>query len=71
MRYWLIFVAVFVRSQNHSKAMVAHEKALEWQELFDLAARMAVTEEDVVATAYRMAGSYHRKLHYLSLTISW
>lgn len=37
--------------------MISHEKALEWQELFDLAARVGMAEDDVVSTAYRIAGS--------------
>jgi hypothetical protein len=36
--------------------MVAHEKALEWQELFDLAARKNTSQEEIVAMGYRVAG---------------
>ncbi|KAG6870669.1 hypothetical protein C0993_004245, partial [Termitomyces sp. T159_Od127] len=35
--------------------MVAHEKALEWQELFYLASQNGMSEEDMVATGYRVA----------------
>lgn len=37
--------------------MIAHERALEWQELFDLAAREGISEEDVVDMGYRLAGA--------------
>ncbi len=37
--------------------MIAYEKALEWQQLFDLAIRTDMPEVDVVATAYRIAGT--------------
>ena len=36
--------------------MIAHEKALEWQELFDLAVLDKMDEEDIVAIGYRVAG---------------
>lgn len=38
--------------------MMAHEKALEWQELFDLAVLDRMTEEDMVAMGYRVAGLF-------------
>ena len=38
------------------KAMFAHEKALEWQELFDLALRNSVSEADIASMGYRVAG---------------
>ncbi|RDB24885.1 Elongator complex protein 1 [Hypsizygus marmoreus] len=47
--------SVFIEAQNFSKAMLAHEKALEWQELFYLAAQTDLPEEDLVSTAYRIA----------------
>ena len=49
---------VFTQAQRFSKAMLAHEHALEWQELFDLAARSNLSEDDVVNTGYRIAGLY-------------
>lgn len=36
--------------------MVAHEKSLDWQELFDLAGRTDVSEDDIAAMGYRVAG---------------
>lgn len=35
--------------------MVAYEKALDWQDLFELAVRTELSEEDLVAMAYRVA----------------
>ena len=40
--------------------MLAYEKALDWQELFDIAVQQQCPEDDLVATAYRVAGSYSR-----------
>ena len=37
--------------------MLAHERALEWQELFDIAVREDVSEEDIVDMGYRVAGA--------------
>jgi elongator complex protein 1 len=36
--------------------MIAHEKALEWQELFNLAVLDEMDEEDIVGMGYRVAG---------------
>ena len=38
------------------KAMVAHEKALQWQELFELAIRENMSREDILSMGYRIAG---------------
>lgn len=51
-----LVLLVFTRAQSLSKAIFAHERALEWQELFDLAARTGMAESDIVATGYRVAG---------------
>lgn len=47
---------VFVEAKKPSKAMVAHEKDLEWQELFDLALTTKMPDEEVVSMGYRVAG---------------
>jgi hypothetical protein len=47
---------VFVEAIKLNKAMVAHEKALQWQELFDLAVQEHTSQEDLVAMGYRVAG---------------
>lgn len=38
--------------------MVAHERALEWQELFDISTREKVPSEEVKEIAYRISGSF-------------
>lgn len=52
----LMFLLVFTQAQSLSKAMLAHERALEWQELFDLAVRTSMAEGNIVTTGYRIAG---------------
>ncbi|KAG7091295.1 hypothetical protein E1B28_010341 [Marasmius oreades] len=47
--------SAFVESGNLRKAMVAHEKALEWQELFDLAVRTQASDEDLQDMGYRVS----------------
>lgn len=36
--------------------MLAYEKALDWQMLFDVAVQQQKTQDDLVAIAYRIAG---------------
>lgn len=38
------------------KAMIAFEKALDWQELFELAMRDEMDAEDLSSMGYRVAG---------------
>jgi elongator complex protein 1 len=38
--------------------MVVHEKALDWQELFDLAGRTGASQDDITAMGYRVAGVF-------------
>ena len=47
---------VFAEAHQPSKAMIAYEKALSWQDLFDLATREHVGEEEIVSMGYRVAG---------------
>ncbi|KAJ3932076.1 MAG: IkappaB kinase complex IKAP component [Lentinula lateritia] len=49
--------AVFVEARRPQKAMVAYEKALEWQELFELALRHSelVSNERIEDMAYRVS----------------
>jgi elongator complex protein 1 len=44
--------------------MVAYEKALNWQCLFDLAIKTEMTDEDTEATAYRIAGELIAPMFY-------
>jgi elongator complex protein 1 len=53
-----------VEAEKVSKAMVAYEKALEWQELFDLALREHMSEVDIISMGYRIAGWF---LQHMSL----
>lgn len=36
--------------------MLAYEKALLWQDLFDIALQESLSTEDLIALAYRVAG---------------
>lgn len=49
-----------------SKAMVAYEKALEWQELFDLALREHMSEVDIISMGYRIAGWFLKTIYVTS-----
>ena len=51
-------ISVFVEAEKPSKVMVAYEKSLEWEELFDLALRENMSEEDVIVMGYRVAGIF-------------
>lgn len=46
--------------------MIAHEKALEWQEMFCIAMDVGVEDEEVEAMAYRIAGEFFFLSFYLS-----
>jgi elongator complex protein 1 len=46
---------VYVEADALSKAMVSYEKALDWQDLFELAVRTETSDEDLVAMGYRVA----------------
>jgi elongator complex protein 1 len=45
-------------AQSPQKAMLAYERALLWRELFELAHLQKVDQEEIVATAYRVAGMH-------------
>ena len=53
-----MFPLVFVEAQKASKAMLAYERALKWQELFELASRNNILEDEMVSLAYRVAGEF-------------
>ena len=59
-RVIISYFLVFVEASKLNKAMVAHEKALQWQELFDLAVQEHTSQEDLVAMGYRVAGMLSR-----------
>ena len=41
--------------------MISHEKALDWQELFELAVQQGSSDEDLKSLAYRIAGTRARR----------
>ena len=50
-------IAAVLRQANRpEKAMIAHEKALEWQELFELAVQRELSDDELKEVAYRVAG---------------
>ncbi|KAF4620926.1 hypothetical protein D9613_000930 [Agrocybe pediades] len=57
--------SVFVQAGRAHKAMMSHEKALEWQELFDLAVLHNTDEEDLVSMGYRVAEELCSKKRYM------
>ncbi|KAH9846478.1 IkappaB kinase complex IKAP component [Lenzites betulinus] len=46
---------VFRQASRPEKAMIAHEKALDWQELFELASLQKLSAEELKDTAYRVS----------------
>ncbi|KAI0686278.1 Elongator complex protein 1 [Cytidiella melzeri] len=55
---------VFRQAEMYAKAMLAYEKALEWQDLFEIAIQQQVSTEDLRATAYRVAEDLSSKKRY-------
>ncbi|KAI6009884.1 pol II transcription elongation factor [Pisolithus marmoratus] len=55
---------VFVEASDLRRAMVAHERALEWQELFQLSTKEKVPEDEVKEIAHRIAGELLSKKRY-------
>ena len=49
---------VFIDAQLPRKALVAFERALLWRDLFDLALREKLDEDEIQDMAYRIAGMY-------------
>lgn len=47
---------MFVQAEKPAKAMIAYEKALDWRELFDLAVRESLPEDELVEMGLRVAG---------------
>ncbi|KIP09060.1 hypothetical protein PHLGIDRAFT_68294 [Phlebiopsis gigantea 11061_1 CR5-6] len=55
---------VFRRAAKLSKAMLAYEKALLWQDLFDLALQQDLSPEDLASLALRVAEDLSSKKRY-------
>ena len=58
---------VFRQANRPQKALISHEKALDWQELFELAVQQDLSPEDLKNIAYRVAGTYKSLLLRMSL----
>ncbi|KIY69796.1 IkappaB kinase complex, IKAP component [Cylindrobasidium torrendii FP15055 ss-10] len=56
--------SVFIEAGALQRAMVAHEKALEWQGFFDLAIRTNMGADDLKAAGYRVAEDLSAKKRY-------
>ncbi|EIN06431.1 IkappaB kinase complex IKAP component [Punctularia strigosozonata HHB-11173 SS5] len=55
----------FVEAKKLHKAMVAHERALSWRELFDIVIREHVSPEDIKDMAYRVSDDLLTKKQYV------
>ena len=54
----LILALVFRQAQKYAKAMLSYEKALMWQELFDVALQAEISTDDLSDLAYRVSGVF-------------
>lgn len=61
-------LTVFTQAQELRKAMVAHERAIAWQELFELATHVKLDTDAIVEIAYRVAGASLRFTYVTALT---
>ncbi|KAH7910038.1 pol II transcription elongation factor [Hygrophoropsis aurantiaca] len=55
---------IFIEASDVRKAIVAHERALEWQELFELSAKENMPDEEIKETAYRIAEELFAKKRF-------
>lgn len=46
--------------------MLAYEKALDWQEVFEIAIQDHMSQEDLADTGYRIAGAYNMQFLWCS-----
>ncbi|KAL0955653.1 hypothetical protein HGRIS_001880 [Hohenbuehelia grisea] len=56
--------AAFIEADALSKALVAFERSLDWQELFELAMRINTSTENISAMGYRVAEDLSSKKRY-------
>ena len=47
---------MFVQAEKPAKALIAYEKALDWRELFDLAVRESMSQDELTEMGLRVAG---------------
>ena len=65
--YLRLILTVFRQAKKMQKAMLAHEKALEWQEVFELALQESLSAEELKEIGYRLAGKLcNRLLDFIS-----
>lgn len=69
--YLNCYFVAFVEAGKSNKAMVAYEKALQWQELFELALQESTPQEDLVTMGYRVAGRFPCDEHRNDLIMIW
>lgn len=55
---------VFREAGNFNKAILAYEKSLDWQDLFDLAVQQTTSEEELSDIGYRVAEELTSKKRY-------
>ncbi|KZT05444.1 IkappaB kinase complex IKAP component [Laetiporus sulphureus 93-53] len=55
---------VFRQSGRNEKAMIAYEKSLDWQDLFELALQEKISKEGISELAYRVAEDLSSKKRY-------
>jgi elongator complex protein 1 len=48
---------VFVEASDTRRAMISYERALQWQELFELCVKEQLDGDEIADIAYRIAGT--------------
>jgi elongator complex protein 1 len=50
-------MSVFVEASDARRAMISYERALQWQELFELCVKEQLDGDEITEIAYRIAGT--------------
>lgn len=50
-------MSVFVEASDARRAMISYERALQWQELFELCVKEQLDGDEIADIAYRIAGT--------------
>jgi elongator complex protein 1 len=50
-------MSVFVEASDARRAMISYERALQWQELFELCLKEQLDGDEITEIAYRIAGT--------------
>jgi elongator complex protein 1 len=50
-------MSVFVEASDARRAMISYERALQWQELFELCVKEQLDGDEITDIAYRIAGT--------------